>query len=127
MRRSAVRRLTQAEGLVGQAEEAKQQLTTLQRELVERQRLLAEQRFAPTARQQLDGLQQRITALGYDEARHADLRVRARSLAAADRERELLEQARLASEHLVAQIAELDAVWCASWTSAAPSRRGTRS
>ena len=94
---------------MGQAEEAKQQLATLQRELVERQRLLAEQRFAPAARQQLDSLQQRIAALGYDEARHAELRVRARSLAAADRERELLEQARLASEHLVAQIAELDA------------------
>jgi DNA repair protein SbcC/Rad50 len=106
---AAVRRLTHAEGLVRQAEEARQQLSTLQRELVERQRVLAEQRFAPAARQQLDSLQQRITTLGYDEARHAELRVRARALAAADRERELLEQARLASEHLVSQIAELDA------------------
>ena len=106
---AAVRRLTQAESLVGLAEEAQVQLTELQRELSERQRLLADERFAPAARQQLESVQKRIAELGYDEVAHTRLRVRARALAGADRERELLEQARLASEHLLAQIAELEA------------------
>ncbi len=47
--------------------------------------------------------------LGYDDKRHLLLRTRAAELAGVDRERQLLEQARLSAEHLDAQIAELAA------------------
>jgi exonuclease SbcC len=103
------RRLVQAENLVGQAQEAQRQLGELQKELAQRQRFLAEKAFAPEARQQLKGVELRITALGYDEKRHATLRARTAELAGVDKERELLQQARLSMEHLDAQIVELDA------------------
>jgi len=46
--------------------------------------------------------------LAYDEKRHAAVRARAAELAGFDRERQLLEQARLSAEHLDAQIVELE-------------------
>ena len=108
-REPTLRRLAQAESALNQAEDAQHQLATLQRELGERKKLLSDNTFAPQARQQLATVEERLRKLGYDEARHRSLRARAAELAAVDRERELLEQARLATEHLEAQVAELSA------------------
>jgi exonuclease SbcC len=108
-REATHRRLAQAESLVTQAEDAQRQLGILAPELSERQRLLADNRFAPQARQQLGQLEQQIAALGYDPSRHAQLRARAAELVGVDAERQLLEQARLSVAHLDAQIAELQA------------------
>src|SRR5262249_22325698 len=55
----------------------------------------------------LGKIEQHRRAVGYDEERHRALRTRAAELAGAERERELLEQACLASEHLSSQIADL--------------------
>jgi exonuclease SbcC len=77
--------------------------------LADRQRVLADQAFVPEDRRRLAGLEKRIAALGYDDKRHLSLRTRAAELAGVDRERQLLEQARLSAEHLDAQIAELAA------------------
>jgi exonuclease SbcC len=101
------RRLAQVETLIAHAEEALQQATTLERELAERQRLLQTTGFARETRAELARLDARIAALQYDEERHAQVRERAGALAGADRERQLLEQARLSAEHLDEQIAEL--------------------
>jgi DNA repair protein SbcC/Rad50 len=103
------RRAAQTENLVTQVEQAQRQAGVLQQELAQRQRLLKELAFAPDARQQLARVEKRIAVLAYDEKRHAQLRARASELAGMDRERQLLEQARLSLEHLDAQIAELEA------------------
>jgi exonuclease SbcC len=103
------RRLAQAESLLSQAQEAQTQQTALQAELAERERLLKGTAFAPEARAQLAQVDKRIAALAYDEKRHAVLRTRAAELAGVERERQLLEQARLSVEHLDAQLVELDA------------------
>jgi exonuclease SbcC len=103
------RRLAQTESSLAQAEEAQRQLGVLQRELAERQKLLSGNVFAPEARQQLVSVEERLRKLGYDEAQHSKLRGRAAELAGVERERQLLEQARLAMEHLEAQIGELQA------------------
>jgi exonuclease SbcC len=108
-RESIHRRTAQAESALAQAEEALRQSGVLERELAERQRLLNEERFAVDARRELGRLDRRITELGYDEQRHAQLRSRATELAGADRQYQLLEQARLSAEHLDAQILELQA------------------
>jgi exonuclease SbcC len=101
------RRLAQTEAMLGQAEEALRQTGLLERELAERQGALAKGGFAVEARGSLARLDAQIAALGYDDRAHAQLRARAAELAGADRERQLLEQARLSAEHLDAQIAEL--------------------
>lgn len=108
-RESIHRRTAQAESALAQAEEALRQSGALERELAERQRLLSEERFAVDARRELGRLDLRIAELGYDEQRHAQLRSRATELAGADRQYQLLEQARLSAEHLDAQILELQA------------------
>lgn len=108
-REATHRRLAQAETLIGQAEDAQRELGALAPELAERQRLLANHGFAPQARQQLGQLEKQIAGLSYDPACHAQLRARATELAGVDMERKLLEQARLSTEHLDAQIAELEA------------------
>jgi exonuclease SbcC len=103
------RRLAQTEHLVAQAEEAERQTSLLQGELSERQRLVIEKAVAPSARERLAQLEKRIAGLGYDDKRHVALRARAAELTGVDRDRQLLEQARLSAEHLDAQIAELEA------------------
>jgi exonuclease SbcC len=103
------RRVANAESVVQQAEEAQRQMALLEKELKERQRVLKERLFSPEARKQLGQLEKRIAAIGYDDQRHATLRARAAELAGADRDRQVLEQARLSAEHLDSQIAELDA------------------
>jgi len=108
-REDTQRRLAQAESAVAQATEAHTQLTALEPELAQRRTFLQEQQFAPAARRELAELQARIAHIGYDEAGYRDLRARAAALQGADRERHLLDQARLVAEHLDAQIAELDA------------------
>src|SRR5712691_4263653 len=108
-REATHRRLVQAENLVAQAQEAQRQLGELQVELVERQRLLKEKLFATPERQRLANIERQIATLGSDEKRHIALRTRASELAGVDRERELLQQARLSMEHLDAQIVELEA------------------
>jgi DNA repair protein SbcC/Rad50 len=107
-RETVLRRLTQAEGAVAQADEATRTASVLEGELAERQRMLREGAFAVEARRELRRLERDIGALAYDEKRHAALRARGAELAAFDRERQLLEQARLSAEHLDAQIVELD-------------------
>jgi exonuclease SbcC len=108
-REATHRRLVQAENHVAQAQEAQRQLGELRVELVERQRLLQENLFATPERQRLTHVEKHIATLGYDEKRHVALRRRAAELAGIDRERELLQQARLSMEHLDAQIVELEA------------------
>jgi exonuclease SbcC len=108
-REAVHRRMAQSEAAVSQAEEALQQTTLLERELVERRRALAEGRFATAARDSLTRLDGQIARLGYDERTHAQLRSWATELAGADRERQLLEQARLSAEHLDTQIREMQA------------------
>jgi exonuclease SbcC len=107
-REALLRRLTQAESAVSQAEEATRNASVLEGELRERQRLLREAAFALDARRELQRLERDIRALAYDEKRHAALRARAAELAIFDRERQMLEQARLSAEHLDAQIVELE-------------------
>ena len=102
------RRLAQSEAALAQAEEAARQAAVLEKELGERQRLLREGAFAADARRELQRVERDIAALGYDEQRHASSRARAAQLAGVDRERQLLEQARLSAEHLDAQIVELE-------------------
>ena len=96
--------------LVAQAEEAQRQLGVLQNELAERKRLLGEQRFRAGGahsswRRSRSGIASSATTkratASCGRARH--------ELVGADRERQLLEQARLSAEHLDAQIAELTA------------------
>ncbi|MDQ6671311.1 MAG: SMC family ATPase, partial [Chloroflexota bacterium] len=106
-REATHRRLAQAESLLGQAEDAQRQLATLEPEFSQRQRLLADNGFAPQARHHLGQLEKQIARLGYDPAAHAQLRARAAELVGVDMERQLLEQARLSVAHLDAQIAEL--------------------
>jgi exonuclease SbcC len=108
-RESVHRRLAQAEAALAHAEEALRQTSLLERELAERQRGLAEGRFAAEARTSLARLDGQIAKLGYDESTHAQLRSRAAELAGADRERQLLEQARLSAGHLDTQLRELQA------------------
>jgi DNA repair protein SbcC/Rad50 len=103
------RRTAQAESALAQAEEALRQSGVLEAELVERRKLLREGRFAADARGELQRLDHQIATLGYSEQRHVELRARATELAGAERERQLLEQARLSAEHLDAQIVELQA------------------
>ena len=103
------RRLAQAESQVNQADEAQRQLELLQGELADRRRVLEDNDFAMPDRRRLAELEKRIAALGYDDQRHLTLRTRAAELAGMDRERQLLEQARLSAEHLDAQIVELAA------------------
>jgi exonuclease SbcC len=105
-REAVQRRFAQAENAVSQAEEASRQTTILEKELLERQQLLRAGGFAAPARQELAGVEKKIAALGYDEKRHAQLHARATELAGMDRERQLLEQARLSAEHLDSQISE---------------------
>ena len=108
-REAVHRRLAQTETLVAQAEEALRQTAVLERDLAERRRLLTDAGFATEARQKLAHLEREIVALAYDEHVHGQVRSRATALAGAERERQLLEQARLSAEHLDAQIAELQA------------------
>jgi exonuclease SbcC len=108
-REAVQRRLAQAESQLAHAQEAQRQFGVLEREFTERRSLLARGAFAPAARQQLADVERKIARLGYDEARHRQLRGRAADLAGVEQERQLLEQARLASEHLDVQIAELEA------------------
>ena len=103
------RRLAQTESLTAQTEEAQRQLGVLTRELAERQRLLTGHGFAQPARLQLAQFEKQIAVLAYDARRHATLRARASELAGFDRERQVLERARLSAEHLDAQIVELEA------------------
>jgi DNA repair protein SbcC/Rad50 len=103
------RRLAQTESLTTQTTEAQRQLGELAKELAERQKLLAEHGFAQPARHKLAQVEKQIADLGYDQARHVKLRARAAELVGFDRERQLLEQARLSAEHLDTQIAELEA------------------
>jgi exonuclease SbcC len=103
------RRLAQAESTLTGAEEASRQVASLEAELAHRQKLLRERGFAAEAQRGLVQIDRQLGALGYDEKRHAVLRTRATELAGADRERQLLEQARLTVEHLDAQIRDLDA------------------
>jgi DNA repair protein SbcC/Rad50 len=84
------------------------QSSVLQRELAERERLLREGAFAAEARAELGRLDTQLAAIGYDEQHHLHLRQRGNDLAGADRERELLNQARLTAEHLDTQIRELE-------------------
>jgi exonuclease SbcC len=107
-REAVLRRLAQAETAVAQAEEATRTASTLEAELAERQRLLHDAAFALDARRELKRLEGAISALGYDERRHAAVRARAAQLAGFDRERQLLEQARLSAEHLDAQIVQIE-------------------
>jgi exonuclease SbcC len=106
-RELVLRRLTQAETAVSQAEEATRAASTLEAELAERQRVLRDAAFAVDARRELRRVEGAIATLGYDERRHAAVRARAAQLAGFDRERQLLEQARLSAEHLDTQIAEI--------------------
>ena len=106
-REGILRRVTQAESAVAQAEEASRQTTALEKELADRQRLLQRKEFATEARRNLGALERRISALQYDDKHHAAVRTRVAELAGADRERQLLEQARLSASHLDAQIQEL--------------------
>ena len=106
-REGVLRRLAQAESAVAQAEEAVRTGSTLQAELAERQRLLREGAFAAEARRQIHHLERDIGVLGYDEKRHMAVRTRVAELAPFERERQLLEQARLSAEHLDVQIVEL--------------------
>ena len=108
-REGVLRRVAQAESAVAQADEATRVASTLERELAERQRLLREGAFAVEARRQLCRLERDIGRLGYDEQRHAEVRARVAELAPFERERQLLEQARLSAEHLNVQIVELEA------------------
>src|SRR6266545_6521134 len=108
-REKVQRRLAQAESALAQADEAQRQVGVLQRELAERQKLLSSNTFAPEARQRLAAAEERLRKVGYHEAAHTQLRGRAAVLAGVDRERALLEQARLATEHLEAQVGELQA------------------
>lgn len=108
-REAVQRRLVETEGQLQQAREAEQQLTVLQAELVDRQNLLHKAAFAPAARKQLAEVEERLRGVGYDEAQHRVLRGRAAELAGVDTQRDLLNQARLTTEHLEAQIAELEA------------------
>jgi DNA repair protein SbcC/Rad50 len=101
------RRLVETEGKITHAEDALRQSTSLEGELHERQKALMDGAFAADARVQLADLEAQIGALAYDEHHHADLRVRAQELAGADRERQVLQQARLSAEHLETQITEL--------------------
>ena len=107
-REGILRRVTQAESAVAQAEEASRQTSALSKELGERQRLLQTKEFAIETRRDLATLERKIAALQYDEKRHAAVRTRVAELAGADRERQLLEQARLSANHLDAQIQELE-------------------
>ena len=106
-REGVLRRLAQAESAVAQAEEAARTGSTLETELAERQRLLREGAFAAEARRQVQHLERDIGVLGYDEKRHVAVRTRVAELAPFERERQLLEQARLSAEHLDVQIVEL--------------------
>ncbi|MBV9329014.1 MAG: SMC family ATPase [Chloroflexi bacterium] len=108
-RQAVQRRLAQTESVVAQAEDALHQVGLLEHELAERQRVLGTEAFAAEARGALKRLDAQIAQLGYDDRCHAELRSRASELATADRERQLLEQARLSAEHLDAQIRELQA------------------
>lgn len=101
------RRLAQTESLIAHAEDALRQADALERELAERQRLLGEGRFAVEARRDMARLEREMSALGYDEQHHARVRERATALAGTERQRQLLEQARLSAEHLDSQILEL--------------------
>jgi exonuclease SbcC len=107
-RAAILRRLAGAEAALAHAEEAGQQMAILAGELVQRQQLLHDAGFALEARGELVRLEQQIRQLGYDEERHSVLRGRASELAGAERERQLLEQARLSAGHLDAEIVELD-------------------
>src|SRR5205085_5706108 len=102
-------RVAAAEAALGLAEQAAQQVVTLEAELGQRQRLLRDNGFAVEARRGLAVLDRQVSAIGYDADNHAALRARAASLAGADREHQLLEQAQLSASHLDAQIAELTA------------------
>ncbi|HEY1295263.1 MAG TPA: SMC family ATPase [Chloroflexota bacterium] len=107
-REAVHRRLAQSETLVEHAEEAARQTAGLERELADRRRVLTEKLFAAEARTSLKRVDAQIASVGYDESRHTELRGRAAELAGADRERQLLEQARLSAEHLDTQIRELE-------------------
>lgn len=107
-REGILRRVTQAESAVAQAEEASRQTSALSKELGEQQRLLQTKEFAIETRRDLATLERKIAALQYDEKRHAAVRTRVAELAGADRERQLLEQARLSANHLDVQIQELE-------------------
>ena len=107
-REAVHRRLVETESRIGHTEEALRQGEALEAELAERKRALAAGAFATDPRAQLATLEAQIVALGYDEQHHMQLRARAVELAGADRERQLLDQARLSAEHLDAQISELD-------------------
>ena len=103
------RRLAHAESAVANAEEAARQQQVLEKELADRQRLLRDGGFAVEARRELGRLKTQLAEVGYDERQHGLARSRAEKLAGAERERQLLDQARLSAEHLDAQIAEMDA------------------
>src|SRR5919199_670889 len=107
-REAVLRRLTQAEAAVAQAEEATRTAAGLEGELAERQRVLRDAGFAVEARRELQRVESAISRLGYDERRHAAVRARAAQLAGFDRQRQLLEQARLSAEHLDAQIVQIE-------------------
>jgi exonuclease SbcC len=108
-RESVHRRSAQTESLIAHAEEALRQNGVLEAELAERRRALNEGGFAPEARRELSRLDRQISLLGYEEGRHAQLRSRATELGAAERQRQVLEQARLSAEHLDTQILDLQA------------------
>jgi exonuclease SbcC len=101
------KRVAQAETAVTTAEEALRQSGVLEKELSERTRALNDKQFAAEARRELARLDRQIASVNYDEKRHAEVRARAAELVGADRQRQLLEQARLSAEHLDGQIAEL--------------------
>ncbi len=102
------RRLVETESLITHTEDAVRQAVSLEAELAQRKRTLASGTFASEARAQLANLDAQISAIAYDEPHHAQLRARAAQLGGADRERQVLEQARLSAEHLDAQILELE-------------------
>jgi exonuclease SbcC len=103
------RRVAQTESVLQQAEDSVKQADLMQREVARQQHALREGAFAADTRAELARVDAQIAALAYDEQRHVALRQRATALAGAERERELLAQARLSAGHLQTQIGELEA------------------
>ncbi len=108
-REAAQQRFAAAESAVARAMQAEQRLGSVQAELSELEKILAEHRVAPEARAELAEAEASLTVLAYDEAAHGVLRSRAAALAAAEGEQRRFEQARVAAEHLGNQARELAA------------------
>ncbi len=106
-REEAQKRFAAAETALAHAVRAEQQLTVVQTEKQELATILQQEEFAPEPRAALADAEQKLAALAYDAAAHARLRTRATALASAEADKQRLDQARLASEHLTAQAESL--------------------